>query len=741
MAKHKVGTSDIWALAKVIEVAYANFDHGNIPRELLVWTKRMINPDPSKRPTAEQILRGCPLFRQAFLRELIALDELSATSMDDQVAFYEKLAQATKRDIDGVETTGSLDEVLWRGCCIFKLLPKLAATLKIALASHFEEDTRRKVVQATLPLVVQVAAMLSDTGSSSKSVILSQNHSKEELIQEAHAEKLKSQLVAALESVLILKDAKIRLQALRHMDRLAPLLKSEYVNKKLFEAVLLGFADDDDGHRLQTLMAMLQIAPKLSDKNRHDRLLRVVKRLETDRSAKIRTNVIIFYGKLAPDLPDALRLKAALPAFLKALEDQSSYVRLAAVRALGACRDHFTATVAAKGIIPNVAPLLLDPSGSVRQAASPCVDAFLSSVRSSAEKMAQLDAERAKQKQQIPSDGSSNTTQKTQPETTEHTMQAPDTLPKNHTTGTAATGWASWALGKVVDTAKHAVEAEFNKPTTIEKEVSMDTTDPVHENKQPDGWNDQGWGDLDEEEPKPVETPANDAKAERERKIAARRAEMVAKRQQKTKVKPSKNSTQDDAFFTSFESKDTSSATARTPAVHDLSEGDWNDDGWGDLNDEEPKPVIPKTNDAKTEREHKLAARRAEAEAKRAQKATATVPPPAPPTSLNNDGWDDLDDAPPKAIAPAPKAERERKIAARRAEMEAKRQQRTRVKSDSTAPTTVPTAAPNKQTVKTLSLKKSGGPSRQQKMKKIENAALPVATRLEIDENETWDDF
>ena len=149
----------------------------------------------------------------------------------------------------------------------------------------------------------------------------------------------------ALETILVIRDAAVRLEALKRVDALAPLLAEEFINRKLFDALLLGFGDANDDARLLTLMAMLAIAPRLSEKNKTDRLLRVVKRLEADRSAKIRTNVVIFYGRLAPDLSEALRHKVALPAFCKALDDGVPFVRLAAVRALGACRDCFSAPV------------------------------------------------------------------------------------------------------------------------------------------------------------------------------------------------------------------------------------------------------------------------------------------------------------------------------------------------------------------------------------------------------------
>ena len=175
------------------------------------------------------------------------------------------------------------------------------------------------------------------------------------------------------------------------------MLSADYINRKLFDALLLGFGDANDDARLLTLMAMLAIAPRLNEKNRTDRLLRVVKRLESDKAAKIRTNVIIFYGRLAPELSEQLRHKVVLPAFVKALDDKIPFIRLAAVRALGATRDVFNAQIGARLIAPKLVPLAVDVNGHVRDAAIPCLEAYLSEVRKEAERMTKDDAAREKQ--------------------------------------------------------------------------------------------------------------------------------------------------------------------------------------------------------------------------------------------------------------------------------------------------------------------------------------------------------
>lgn len=607
MSAAKVGASDMWALARVFEKAYSRRE-GGLPRELQVWTRRMTNEDPAKRPTALQVLRGCPLFRQAFLKELVSLQDLSATSMDDQVAFYERLHAQTRREVDGSEIAkGALGETLWKGACVHKLLPRLVASLQIALAPSSDNATRWKVVASALPLLVQIVDMEGDA------------------IGDETMANAKSDVVGILESVLVLRDAKIRLEALKRIEALEPLLAPDFVNRKLFDSLLLGFSDEDDDHRLLTLMAMLTISPKLSDKNKSDRLLRVVKRLESDRSAKIRTNVIIFYGRLVKDLTEQLRVKVALPSFLKALDDKQSYVRLAAVRSLGACRLHFSPAVAARAVIPKLGPLLLDPSPQVRDAAFPCIEAYLSVARAEAEKLTKRDEEKREQlmqqKQQQAASASKNAAvSAAKPASTGPKKSAAPPAQKKTSAEVSVTkpgdaappapsdsgaSWTSWGLGafnKVVSTAGGAMEAAMavdeapapkgesqppaspppqpqkkaerpNKPAVAKKMEPKEEEgwgdgwgDDDNDNQEAnttsatDGWGDDGWGD-DDDDPVPVvkkapvavakatPTPvkkAEDPKAERERKLAARRAEAAAKRKERMSKKLQ---SADDDFF------------------------------------------------------------------------------------------------------------------------------------------------------------------------------------------------
>eukprot|EP00628_Pelagophyceae_sp_CCMP2097_P011282 CAMPEP_0184107042 /NCGR_PEP_ID=MMETSP0974-20121125/15680_1 /TAXON_ID=483370 /ORGANISM="non described non described, Strain CCMP2097" /LENGTH=608 /DNA_ID=CAMNT_0026410061 /DNA_START=69 /DNA_END=1891 /DNA_ORIENTATION=+ len=389
LASNKVGAADVWALAEVARAAYAR--SGGVPRELEVWTRRMGHADGAKRPSAEQVLRGCPLFRQPFLTELVALQNVSATSIDDQVAFYRKLDAATARSLtDGSAAKGALDETLWRGACIHKLLPRLLATLEIGLSKSSAGDdgdaSARVVVASALPLLVQIVEIMAPVGAA--------------VAPPANEAKALARVVSALEQVLVLKDAAIRFEALKRVEALVPLLSADFINRKLFDALLLGFGDESDEARLRTLMAMLAVAPKLNEKNRNDRLLRVVKRLESDKAAKIRTNVHIFYGRLTPELSENLRTKHVLPALLKALEDPTPHVRLAAIRSLGACKAHFShPLIAARHVAPKLVPLVLDDAAAVRDAAAPCLESYLALLRAEAERMSTADAARAKQLQ------------------------------------------------------------------------------------------------------------------------------------------------------------------------------------------------------------------------------------------------------------------------------------------------------------------------------------------------------
>ena len=214
MANNRVGASDVWALSALLERAYAG--RGGAPRELGVWLKRASNPEPAKRPSCDQTLRGCPLFRGAALKELSGLQDLSATSLEDQITFYRNVEQATKRTTpDGQPCRGALDEALFRGACVHKLLPKLLATLDIALkdASEGALNMKRACVQCALPLLlVQIAAMLGDTAETDDPLANKCALSSEKRVVQG--------IVGALETAVVIKDPVIWFEALKTSRRL-----------------------------------------------------------------------------------------------------------------------------------------------------------------------------------------------------------------------------------------------------------------------------------------------------------------------------------------------------------------------------------------------------------------------------------------------------------------------------------------------------------------------------------------
>ncbi|KAH8046979.1 hypothetical protein JL722_13314 [Aureococcus anophagefferens] len=184
--------------------------------------------------------------------------------------------------------------------------------------------------------------------------------------------------------------------------RAAPRLSADYINRKLFDALLLGFGDANDDARLLTLMAMLAIAPRLNEKNRTDRLLR---------------------------LSEQLRHKVVLPAFVKALDDKipSSASR----RSARSAANVFNAQIGARLIAPKLVPLAVDVNGHVRDAAIPCLEAYLSE-QAAEKRVAEVEA--AKHAPPPPAAAAA-------PAAAE--AAAPARRPA------AGGGWASWAVGKV----------------------------------------------------------------------------------------------------------------------------------------------------------------------------------------------------------------------------------------------------------------------------------------------------
>ena len=112
-------------------------------------------------------------------------------------------------------------------------------------------QVRRAAVACALPLLVQIVEMLDKD----------ENDALGKYAQAAEKRVVKG-IVEALETVLDYQGPVYsKFEALKRVDALAPLLTENYVNRKLFDALLLGFGDKNDDARLLTLMGMLAIAP------------------------------------------------------------------------------------------------------------------------------------------------------------------------------------------------------------------------------------------------------------------------------------------------------------------------------------------------------------------------------------------------------------------------------------------------------------------------------------------------
>ena len=61
---------------------------GGVPKELGMWTRRMGATGAASRASAESTLKGAALFRGPAVAALLRLDELLASSLAEQLAWY-----------------------------------------------------------------------------------------------------------------------------------------------------------------------------------------------------------------------------------------------------------------------------------------------------------------------------------------------------------------------------------------------------------------------------------------------------------------------------------------------------------------------------------------------------------------------------------------------------------------------------------------------------------------------------
>lgn len=236
-------------------------------------------------------------------------------------------------------------------------------------------------------------------------------------------------------------DRNARFKLLNQVEHFTVHLGSKVVNDEVFPHIQNGFLDQEPIIREKTVISMIYLAPKLTFANLDEcAVSKHFSRLLRDEQAGIRTNTTVCLGKIARYLHYSTRQKILIPAFTAKMRDPFPPARIAAINALAATQQFYTIAETSTRILPALCHALVDPELPVRKQAFKVLRGFI-------DKLEQVSENPALQEEMESEVKSTNSESKL----------------------SAATGWASWAVG--------AIGAKFYKTSNKPPE----TTTPNNE--------------------------------------------------------------------------------------------------------------------------------------------------------------------------------------------------------------------------------------------------------------------
>ncbi|WWC64691.1 uncharacterized protein I303_107302 [Kwoniella dejecticola CBS 10117] len=307
---------------------------GSIPKPLFPLWKRMLNPNPRTRLSTNGFVEeanSSGIWASNPLVSLVnGLDNFELASESDKLGLL--------RIIKDSSSSGTLPSPF----VIHKVLPSLLHSLSLPTAPS----------SAMLPLVLELGKLVP-----------SSEYSK-----------------VVLEPVVKLytsPDRGTRMALLDGLNEYADKMDNKMVQEKVWPNLITGFADTVPIIREATVKAVFPLASKLSDRILNNDLLRLLAKMQMDTEPSIRTNTCILLGRLAPILGPNTKKKVLVPAFARSLKDPFVHARVAGLMALMATVECFDKEDLAGKVVPNMAFTLVDKEKLVRDQAFKAMNMFM----------------------------------------------------------------------------------------------------------------------------------------------------------------------------------------------------------------------------------------------------------------------------------------------------------------------------------------------------------------------------
>ncbi|XP_054759531.2 N-terminal kinase-like protein [Lytechinus pictus] len=357
--------------------------------------------------------------------------------------------------------------------------------LSAAIDDFPEEFCRHRI----LPLLLQ-AFEFGNAGSAILTPLL-------KLGKLLDADEYQKRIVPIVVKLFSSTDRNTRVKLLQQMDQFIEHLQPAVVNDQIFPHICHGFNDTVPVIRENTVKAMLLLACKLNDKNLNIEVLKHFARLQAkDEQGGIRTNTTICLGKLAGHLNPATRQKVLSSAFVRAMKDPFPPARTAGVLSMLATQSYYSLKDCALRVLPTLCTLTVDPDQGVRQNAFKAIKIFLDKLEKVSENPELLEEMEADvNKAGVSSQNPSSWTGWAMTSLTSRLYRGAGSKPS-----TPGTGGPQQA--KSDTRATKPDEGERPSPMTrVDGSRGRDSdSDYGNEGGNDDGWNDNNWGNMEDEE-------------------------------------------------------------------------------------------------------------------------------------------------------------------------------------------------------------------------------------------------
>ncbi|XP_013417259.1 N-terminal kinase-like protein isoform X2 [Lingula anatina] len=424
---------------------------GKIPQNLVANYCELVGANPKSRPNPSKFIQDCRIkggfMCNSFVDTMLFLEEIQIKDQTEKTQFFSKLPE-------------SLD-LFPKEFCKHKILPQLLNAFEFGNAGS-----------AVLTPLFKIGKLLD---------------------QEEYQKKIVPCVVKLFSST----DRATRVKMLQQLELFADFLYPPTVNEKIFPSVIQGFMDTNPVVREHTIKAMLYLASKLNYKNLNEELMKHFARLQSkDDQGGIRTNTTVCLGKIACHLDPQIRQKVLPSAFLRALKDPFGPSRQAGILAMAACHNFFSLKDSATRLLPALCVSAVDPEKGVRDQAFKAIKCFLGKL----EKVSEHPEMEQELEKDLNAGGSAVTSGWTgwavsgMSSLTSITSKIYKGRGKGNAT-VPATSQATPASASNPAASETAVRpASQDKPPTPAAPPSSHNNEPAEES----GWNDEGWGDMDD---------------------------------------------------------------------------------------------------------------------------------------------------------------------------------------------------------------------------------------------------